>query len=585
MCNLKHNGGKRFFAAVFGVGVLAAALVLAAPAVMAQGGLASLPDYSSTSQEHNPELTLRSVKVNDRDLPGVSMAGVDLPSHPDITSFIYGPNPGVAHGPIRFRCQLDGYEPGWHERSVWMRLLIRFVDAKERDIAEQAFTVSGESPGWTGSFTDSPWIHRKEVITAPPGAVRFWVVISSAGPPEAVGVFAVRNLRVWPSLGDTNGIQMIPPVKREASKAAVEATEVSPVGWGRAGIRPADAKLLRYSPGSEVALAIFDDHPSGHADWNTAKVQGPQLTPGETLTFKWEEAYSVGQANYGGAVYTNLPAGFYRFRMEALNLMGVPTGRSASVPVTVPVAAWKTVWFWVAAGVLFFGLVAGAWRLAESRKMKLEVQHLERQRVLERERFRIAQDIHDDFGARVAQISLLSSAAQEKESLSVAEARVELGTVSRMSQELVAALYETVWAVSPENDHLDSLISFVCQVADQMCAVAHIKCRFEMPDMPPAIFLASNVRHNLIMTLKEAIHNVIKHGHASEIQIRIWHANGVLNLQVSDNGFGFDAAAIVRGNGLDNMERRLRSMGGRCAVVSQPGAGTKVKIELPLPGL
>lgn len=549
---------------------------------MAQSHRDSPPDYSSNSKDQNPELTLRSVKVNDRELQGVSMAAVDLPAHPGVTSISFGPNRGISNGPIRFRCQLDGYESTWHERPVVMRLLIRFIDENERDIAEQIFTVSGESPGWTGKFTDSPWLHRKEIITVPPKAVRFWVVISSAGPPEAVGVFAVRNLTVWPSPSETNGIRMIPPVEREASKAAIEAT---PLGWGRAGIRPDDARLVRFGPGSEVALAIFDDHPQGHADWGTAKVQGPKLTPGETMTLQWDEVYSIGPADYGVALYTNLPAGLYRFRMEALDLMGVPSGRNISFPVTVPVSFWRTIWFWVTAGVALAGLVVGRFRLAESQKMKRQVQDLERQRVLEQERFRIAQDIHDDLGARVAQISLLSSAAEEKESLSVAEARVELGMVSRMSQELVAALYETVWAVSPENDHLDSLISYVCQVADQMCAAAHLKCRFEMPDMPPATFLPSNIRHNLIMTIKEAIHNVIKHAHASEIQIRIQLADGVLIVQVSDNGCGFEVGSVVRGNGLDNMERRLRSMGGRCSVESQPGAETRVNIELPLPGL
>ena len=80
-----------------------------------------------------------------------------------------------------------------------MRMVIRFIDAHQRDIAEQVFAVTGESAGWTGSFADSPWVRRHEVITVPAGAVRFWVVVSSAGPPEAVGAFAVRRLAVAPS--------------------------------------------------------------------------------------------------------------------------------------------------------------------------------------------------------------------------------------------------------------------------------------------------------------------------------------------------------------------------------------------------
>ena len=574
MCLLKHDGCKNFLAAVIGLGALAVAPALAAPTLQA--------NHAGDSTEQVPALRLRSVMVNNRELPGVSSGSLHLPAHPVTTAFTFGPDTLASNVPLRFRCQLDGFEPGWHERTAVMRMVIRFIDANQRDIAEQVFAAKGESPGWTGSFTDSPWIHRKEVVTVPADAVRFWVVISSAGPPEAVGVFSVRNLVVWPSLGDTNGIKMIPPVKPDASKAAVEATKVSPAGWERSGIRPADAQLVRYGSGAEVALAILDDHPQGHADWNTAKVQGPELTAGEKLTFAWEEIYSIGVADYGKADYTNLPAGLFRFRMEALNLMGVPNGRNLSQLVTVPVAAWKTVWFWIAVGLALFAITAGGWRLSEWRRMKRQVQDLERSRDLEQERFRIAQNIHDDLGARVTEISLLSSSAQLKPNMSP-EARAEFGAVSRLTSELVQALHETVWAVNPKDDHLDSLGSFVCQMANQMCAQAQLQCRLEIPDLPDDVPVASPIRHHVIMAVKEAIHNVIKHGHASEIQIGIRQAGSVVTLQVSDNGCGFDPAVTVRGNGLDNMERRLRSLSGSCLVVSQPGAGTKVTLEFPLP--
>lgn len=462
-------------------------------------------------------------------------------------------------------------------------MLIRFIDANQRDIADQVFEVRGESPGWTGSLTDSPWVRRKEVITVPAEAERFWVVISSAGPPEAVGAFAIRNLVVFSDGADTNGIRLIPPVKLDASKAAVEAMKGSPAGWGRAGIRPSDAQLLRYGRGEEVALAILDDHPQGHADWGTAKAQGPKLTPGQKLTFEWEEIYSVGTADYGRADYANLPAGLYRFRMEALDLMGIPTGRNSSRLVIVPVAAWKTFWFWVAVAVAVVAVVLVIWRLAGAQKMKRHVQELERQRALEQERVRIAQNIHDDLGARVTEIALLSSSAQLNLRLSAEEARSQFGSLSRLTNDLVRALYETVWAVNPKNDNLDSLASFVCQLAEQMCSQAQLRCRLEPPNLASVIQLGSTVRHNVIMAVKEAIHNVIKHGAASEIQIRMEEAKGVFKIQVNDNGQGFDPAATARGNGLDNMDRRLRSLQGSCSVESQLGGGTKVTLVFPLP--
>jgi signal transduction histidine kinase len=578
----KQNGRRRVFSAVFGLGVFALASALAAPVSPSQGSLNFQPEYGGGSKDPYSALKLRSLTVDNRPISDLSSESLDLSAHPTIATFTYGPNLRVSNVPLRFHCQLDGFEQRWHERSALMRMVIRFIDANQMDIAEHVFAVEGESPGWMGSFTDSPWRRRKEVVTVPANAVRFWMVISSAGPPEAVGVFAVRNLVARLSQSETNGFRMIPPVKLDASKAAVEATELAPAGWGRSGIRPANARLLRYNSGSDVALGILDDYPQGHGDWNTDKARGREVTPGEIMTLEWEEIFSIGAADYGRADYTNLPAGLYRFRMQALNLLGVPAGRDISQLVTVPAAAWKSVWFWVATALGLSAIAAGSWRMSAWRRMQGQVRDLERLRDIEQERFRIAQNIHDDLGARVTEIALLSSSAQLKPNLSN-EARAEFGAVSRLTNDLVRALYETVWAVNPKNDHLDSLASYVCQMANQMCAQAQLRCRLEIPDLPAEVSVGSPIRHNVIMAVKEAIHNVIKHGRASEIQICIRQAGGVLTLQVGDNGCGFDPAVTARGNGLDNMEKRLRSLQGSCSVESRPGAGTKVTMAFPLP--
>ncbi len=578
---LNLNGGKSFFAAGFAFVLSAMTSALVSPIAMAQSNRDFQHDQIAVSKEQIPPLTISLVTINGQALPGVSKEALRLPANAGTISFSYGPTPQASNAPLRFRSQLDGYELGWHEHSVLMRMVIRFIDANQHDIGEKEFIARGESPGWTGSFKDSPWFPRKEEIVVPPDAVRFWVVISSAGPPEAVGVFAVTKLMVWLSQGDTNGISLIPPVKSDASRGTDEAANISPVGWERGGIRPADARLVRYGTGSEVALAILDDNPLGHADWSTAKVQGPKLTPGTKLTFSWEEVYSIGAADYGNVIYKNLPAGLYRFRMEALNIMGVATGRSSSHLVVVTVVFWKTIWFWIAVVVAIFAMIAGSWRLSAWRRMKRQVQNLERLRGLEQERFRIAQNIHDDLGARVTEIALLSSSAQLKPNFSP-EARADFRAVSQLTTELVQALYETVWAVNPKDDHLDSLASFVCQMANQMCVQARLRCRLEVPDLPTDVPVDSPIRHNVIMAVKESIHNVIKHGRASEIQISMRRTEKGLTILVSDNGCGFDPATKARGNGLDNMERRMRSLHGNCLVASQPGAGTRITFEIPL---
>jgi signal transduction histidine kinase len=276
-----------------------------------------------------------------------------------------------------------------------------------------------------------------------------------------------------------------------------------------------------------------------------------------------------------------LPTGFFRFRINELTLLGTPGQAEASLALEVPAAFWKTPWFWISALTVIVASSTGGWRYLAWRRMQRQLQHLEQQRAVDRERLRIAQDIHDDLGARVTQISLLSAVAQGKPSMPP-EARADFGTVSQMTRDLVSALYETVWAVNPENDNLDALSNYLCQVGNQLCSQAQLRCRLEVPSASPNIALTSQVRHNLIMAVKEAIHNIIKHAHASEVHLSIALAGSRLSVSIHDDGCGFNPAACPPGHGLVNLERRLRDIGGSFAIESRLGAGTTVSLRLPV---
>jgi signal transduction histidine kinase len=292
--------------------------------------------------------------------------------------------------------------------------------------------------------------------------------------------------------------------------------------------------------------------------------------------------FSIALATPTQVSYKDLRPGFYRFNLNRLSLMGVPTDEEVSLGFEVLSPFWKTTWFWASTLCATLGIALAIWRFQISRQLKVENSRLAQQQVLEAERFRIARDIHDDFGARVTQISLLSSAAQKKQGLNP-EAAADFEEVSQMSRDLVGALYETVWAISPENDHLDSLATYLFQMVSQMCAQAVLKCRLHMPDLPHEVPVTSTVRHNLVMTIKEALHNIIKHAQATEVQITLKYENEVLAIEVKDNGKGFDLSSARHGRGLDNMARRMAVLGGRRTQDSRPGGGTSVRIELCLP--
>jgi len=194
---------------------------------------------------------------------------------------------------------------------------------------------------------------------------------------------------------------------------------------------------------------------------------------------------------------------------------------------------------------------------------------------------RIARDIHDSLGARVTQISMVSSRAQDNQSFPEM-ARVEFDRISKISRELVSALYETVWTVDPENDNLDELGNYLCQIVNQLCERAQFRCRFYTVDLPSDIQVSSQIRHNVSMAVQEAVHNVIKHAGAAEVAMDIKFTNDLLVITIRDDGNGFKPVDNSSGNGLINMKKRLSDIGGQCLVESQLGKGTAIQLSVTI---
>lgn len=529
------------------------------------------------------EIGVLSLTVDGKEVTYSSNRPVRLPPFPGAVDFNCGPlqhRGKQASAPVRIRYKLEGVDTQLQEMtgaSCVMRLSVVFLDRNGNEVKHVDYEARGQSGGWDGSFETSPLHHRREHVVVPPDASSIWVVITSAGPPGVLGALFVGDLTVK-AFDATNG------PSRDLLGMEFTPSNQSPAGWRRDGLRVNMAKVVQVGRGKmKRGLAIKDDDPNGHAQWNTLRPQGPKVTPLELLVLEWDEMFSIGMATPATVSYKNLEPGFYRFSLDQLSIMGVPTGEEASIGFEVLTPYWRTPWFWVSAVLLLAGIVFGGWRYREARKLQLENARLAQQQALEAERFRIARDIHDDFGARVTQISLLSSAAQRKSGLNP-EAVADFDAVSQMSRNLVGSLYETVWAISPENDHLDSLATYICQMANQMCAQAGLKCRLSIPDLPHEVPVSSSIRHNFAMTVKEAIHNTIKHAEAKEVQVTVQYDNELLAIEVKDDGKGFDPSTRRPGNGLANMERRMTAIGGRWTQVSKPSEGTRVRLELGLSG-
>jgi signal transduction histidine kinase len=251
-------------------------------------------------------------------------------------------------------------------------------------------------------------------------------------------------------------------------------------------------------------------------------------------------------------------------------------------------------------------------RTAELGAQIQQRQHAEHQHAMEQERARIAQDLHDELGSGITEISMLAARAR------AAEARDHqrdghLDQVGGKARELVTVLDEIVWATNPQHDSLASLVSYFSLYADRFLGLAGIAWRLEGPTGPPDHALSSRLRHQLLLVFKEALHNVVRHAAATEVRVGVHLAAGQLRLVVADNGRGLPQRSEpgtgvpagtspphallrsgekvakpdevcppgARGDGIRNMRLRVEKLGGRFEITSAPGPGTTVRCDVP----
>jgi signal transduction histidine kinase len=551
-------------------------------------GLSQAQESGAT--ERGNSLDIRRVIVDGRTLSPRPGAELRVGPSPQNIVFITGTATNWPGACARFRHKLEGRDTTWVDHpEAEMYLAVRFYDEEKKLLDLRVFTAKGESAGWTGSLKDSRLTHRRETLVVPRETSSWNVVISSAGPPDTVGIFVVDNLTVSRLSSANAPAEILLQTPLEGLSEDDIATGTVP-DWLGDGIRPSMAKIVEIGENPKKrAFAVIDDDPRGHAEWRARRENMKPIAPADRLIVEWNEMFSMGKGLAGSgqevtAAYHNLPPGPYRFFIEEVNILGVPTGVEASLAVRVRSPLWQTAWFWAAVAAVLISASAVVSRSVASKRMRREVLRLTQLRALEQERLRIARNIHDDLGARVTQISMLSAMAPDRSSFPQ-NARTDFNRISQMSRDLVSALYETVWAVNPENDNLYAMGNYLRQVTGQLCESAHLRCRFDIPSLPRELQVSSQTRHNVAMAVKEAVHNVMKHASASELTIRVDFTGGLLTVSIRDNGCGFQTSGLDRGNGLANMKRRMEDLGGSCIVESQTGGGTCVQLRLELEAL
>jgi signal transduction histidine kinase/ligand-binding sensor domain-containing protein len=284
----------------------------------------------------------------------------------------------------------------------------------------------------------------------------------------------------------------------------------------------------------------------------------------------------------------NLPPREYRLRVIACNGEGVWNDTGASVAFEVRPFFHQTWLFKIMVGV---GIVAGvsiAVRRAATRKYRRKLALLQQQHAIERDRARIAKDIHDDIGAGLTQITLLAELVRREPE----QTGANLERITHSARKLTKAMDEIVWAVDPQHDTFEGLMDYISAYAEDFLRVAGIRCRMDLPVALPVMQVDAELRYNLFLALKEALNNVVKHAKATEVWLRLKIEASSFTLTVEDNGGGLPAASgvaamgaqsgdrLASGSGLGNLKKRLDAIGGDCTVQSGPGQGTRVTMTV-----
>ena len=342
-----------------------------------------------------------------------------------------------------------------------------------------------------------------------------------------------------------------PPILITAVEVAAEPEPLDPLGQTTvAGVRVEphrnhlriDYVALGFGPGE--ALQYQYRLAGGGPDWSTP-------SPHRSVNF------------------ANLAPGSYQFQVRAVSTEGVSTLDPASVAFTVLRPVWQRWWFLALVGLAAAALLRAAHRYRLARA--LEIANV---------RTRIATDLHDDVGADLTKIAILSEVARQQLD-GRGEVSERLSAIARISREAVGSMTDVVWAIDPRRDSVLDTIRRMRQHAEELVTSRGISLHFHAPDGLPRLRLSMDVRRDLFLIFKEALNNAVRHAQCRAITIDLGVAGGALSLTVTDDGRGFPTAGTAGGNGLTSMRQRAARMQAALTVRSEPGRGTTIQLSVP----
>lgn len=295
----------------------------------------------------------------------------------------------------------------------------------------------------------------------------------------------------------------------------------------------------------------------------------------EGLDAGWVES---GQRRYAG--YPNLAPGDYTFRVKAANHDGVWNPQPKSLRIRVLPPWWQTWWAYL--------LFAGAMLLVVYGLLRYRLQtvrRVEKAKAEEREQFRkrTARDFHDEAGNKITKIALLGEVVS-RQTRDLAGLQPLLAQLERNIQDLRSGMRDFVWVLDPDCDNLHDTLARLRDFANEL--FEHSDTQFSAEGISENlrhVALNAAQRRHILLIFKEVANNCVRHAKAKQATLRIsLGEEGAVSIWFEDDGTGFEEQAVRTGNGLQNLYDRAEKIGGKLTVLTAPGMGTTVRLDLKI---
>ncbi len=430
-------------------------------------------------------------------------------------------------------------------------------------------TAQGLSSDYIAAVTEDRWgriyaatgrgIDRFEPLPAGPGSIRHYTTADGIVPGELDLAYRDRQGTLWFStpLGVS---QFIPTLDRPRSPPRVLIT-----GLSIAGV-PHPISDLGQSTVSGLRL---------HQDSLRVDFVGLGFSPGETLRYQYrldgaEHDWSA-PTDQRTVVYASLGAGSYRFLVRAVASDGAVSPQPASVAFTILPPVWRSWWFLLACAIAVSLILYILYRYRVAQLLAVA-----------NVRTRIATDLHDDIGASLSQIAILSEVAKREADGAAAPVRKPLSEIAGISRELVDSMSDIVWAINPDHDRLSNLVYRMRRFATDLLGGQNIGLQFRSSVADHDLRIGANVRRQVYLIFKEAIHNIARHSRAGQVEVDLDRVDDSFVLRVHDSGKGFDPDVEYEGHGLVNMRKRAAALDGTVELQSGAGQGSTLRVTVRL---